>query len=143
MTTGGEAEVPALPEVPEAPAARQVAAAVPRVDRVVLREIGLVGRRAPAYRGGRVAGIARQPRGAGGAGERCGHNVALASLANFTLPGDLSPSDRYWERDIVEPAWTMDSGGWMRVPHDRPGIGVTVDTARVEALTVRREELRG
>jgi O-succinylbenzoate synthase len=71
-----------------------------------------------------------------------GHNVALASLPNFTLPGDLSPSERYWERDIVEPEWAMDAEGWIRVPRDRPGIGVTVDLARVEALTVRREELR-
>jgi O-succinylbenzoate synthase len=71
-----------------------------------------------------------------------GHNVALASLPNFTLPGDLSPSERYWERDVVDPEWTMDREGWVQVPRDRPGIGVTVDLARIEALTVRREELR-
>jgi O-succinylbenzoate synthase len=70
-----------------------------------------------------------------------GHNVALASLPNFTLPGDLSPSERYWQRDVVEPEWTMDREGWVEVPRDRPGIGVTVDLERVEALTVRREEL--
>jgi O-succinylbenzoate synthase len=71
-----------------------------------------------------------------------GHNVALASLPNFTLPGDLSPSERYWERDIVDPEWTMDAEGWVAVPRDRPGTGVTPDLARIEALTVRREELR-
>jgi O-succinylbenzoate synthase len=71
-----------------------------------------------------------------------GHNVALASLPNFTLPGDLSPSERYWDRDVVEPEWTMDRDGWVEVPRDRPGIGVSVDLARIEALTVRREELR-
>ena len=71
-----------------------------------------------------------------------GHNVALASLPNFIHPGDLSPSERYWERDVVEPAWTMDADGWMEVPRDRPGIGVAVDLERVEALTVRRDELR-
>ncbi|HVT60615.1 MAG TPA: o-succinylbenzoate synthase [Thermoanaerobaculia bacterium] len=70
------------------------------------------------------------------------HNVALASLRNFTLPGDLSPSERYWERDIVVPEWTMDRQGWVVVPRDRPGMGVEVDLPRVEALTVRREELR-
>jgi o-succinylbenzoate synthase len=69
------------------------------------------------------------------------HNVALASLPNFTLPGDLSPSARYWERDIVTPEWTMDAEGMVRVPLDRPGIGVTVDVDRVEDLTVRRETL--
>jgi O-succinylbenzoate synthase len=67
------------------------------------------------------------------------YNVALASLPGFTLPGDLSPSARYWAQDVVEPEWTMDDAGWVRVPLDRPGIGVTVDEARVAALTVRHE----
>jgi O-succinylbenzoate synthase len=70
------------------------------------------------------------------------HNVALASLPNFTLPGDLSPSARYWERDIVDPEWTMDAGGMVQVPFDRPGIGVAVDVERVEALAVRTADLR-
>jgi O-succinylbenzoate synthase len=68
------------------------------------------------------------------------HNVALASLPNFTLPGDLSPSARYWERDIVRPEWTMDASGHVRVP-DAPGLGVEVDVDRVDDLTVRCEEL--
>jgi O-succinylbenzoate synthase len=70
------------------------------------------------------------------------HNVALASLPNFKLPGDLSPSARYWAQDIVEPEWTMDAEGMVRVPLDRPGIGVTVAVDRVEALTVRCEVLQ-
>lgn len=70
------------------------------------------------------------------------HNVALASLPNFTLPGDLSPSERYWQKDIVIPEWTMDREGWVQVPVDRPGIGVKVDRERIEAEAVRREELR-
>lgn len=70
------------------------------------------------------------------------HNVALASLPNFTLPGDVSPSERYWERDIVTPEWTMDREGWIQVPLDQPGMGVRVDLDRVEDLTVRREDLR-
>ncbi len=70
------------------------------------------------------------------------YNVALASLPNFTLPGDLSPSARYWAQDVVTPEWTMDATGMVRVPLDRPGIGVEVDVERIEALTVRREELR-
>jgi O-succinylbenzoate synthase len=69
------------------------------------------------------------------------YNVALASLPNFVLPGDLSPSARYWERDIVTPEWTMDHDGMVTVPRDRPGIGVTVDVDRVEDLTVRTETL--
>jgi O-succinylbenzoate synthase len=67
------------------------------------------------------------------------HNVALASLPNFSLPGDLSPSARYWARDIVTPEWTMDADGMVHVPLDRPGIGVTVDIDRVDDLTVRHE----
>jgi O-succinylbenzoate synthase len=68
-----------------------------------------------------------------------GYNVALASLPNFSLPGDLSPSRRYWERDLAEPEWTMDSDGRVRVPLERAGIGVTPDVERMESLTVRRE----
>jgi o-succinylbenzoate synthase len=71
------------------------------------------------------------------------YNVALASLPGFTLPGDLSPSARYWERDIVTPAWTMDECGEVEVPRDRPGIGVEVDRDRVDDLTVRVEVLGG
>jgi len=69
------------------------------------------------------------------------HNVALASLPSFTLPGDLSPSARYWSRDVVEPEWTMDGEGMVRVPLDRPGIGVAVDVGRVASLAVRTETL--
>jgi O-succinylbenzoate synthase len=68
------------------------------------------------------------------------HNVALASLPNFQLPGDLSPSARYWERDIVRPEWTMDAEGMVPVPRSSPGLGVEIDMDRVDALTVRREE---
>jgi O-succinylbenzoate synthase len=71
------------------------------------------------------------------------HNIALASLPNFTLPGDLSPSERYWEKDVVIPEWTMDREGWIDVPVDRPGMGVEVDLNRVDDLTERREELKG
>ncbi len=69
------------------------------------------------------------------------YNVALASLSNFLKPGDVSPSARYWAQDIVTPEWTMSDHGMVRVPLERPGIGVDVDVERVEALTVRRQEL--
>lgn len=69
------------------------------------------------------------------------HNVALASLPGFTLAGDLSPSARYWVEDIVEPEWSMDDGGYVRVPLGEAGMGISVRTDRVEALTVRRETL--
>lgn len=67
------------------------------------------------------------------------YNVALASLPNFTLPGDISPSERYWEQDIVHPEWSMDRDGNIAVPLHRPGLGIEVDRDRIEALTVRSE----
>jgi O-succinylbenzoate synthase len=70
------------------------------------------------------------------------YNVALASLPNFSLPGDLSPSARYWDRDIVTPEWTMDDEGMVAVPRERPGLGVALDREFLDALTVRSEVLR-
>jgi o-succinylbenzoate synthase len=70
------------------------------------------------------------------------YNVALASLPNFTLPGDLSPSARYWAKDVVSPEWTMDAHGMVKVPLDQPGLGVEVDRAHIDRITVRTEELR-
>lgn len=69
------------------------------------------------------------------------YNVALGSLPGFTLPGDLSPSSRYWERDIIREPWTMDKSGRVRVPLNRNGIGVDVDESFIDDLTVRRAEL--
>jgi o-succinylbenzoate synthase len=69
------------------------------------------------------------------------YNVALASLPNFSIPGDLSPSARYWERDIVVPEWTMSRDGLVTVPRDAPGLGVSIDLDRVDNLTVRHETL--
>lgn len=69
-----------------------------------------------------------------------GYNVALASLPNFSIPGDISPSSRYWERDIVTPEWTMSEPGVIRVP-DAPGTGVQPDLDRIDDLTTRRRVL--
>ena len=54
------------------------------------------------------------------------HNVALASLPNFTLPGDTSASRRYWERDVIDPEFVLQADGTLAVPAG-PGIGVAVD----------------
>jgi len=69
------------------------------------------------------------------------YNVALASLPNFQLPGDLSPSARYWARDVVTPEWTMNADGLVPVPASMPGLGVEVDTGFIESLTSRSETL--
>lgn len=68
------------------------------------------------------------------------YNVALASLDNFSLPGDLSPSSRYWHRDIVAPEWTM-ADGMVTVPRHRPGLGVEVDLDYLDEVTVRETTL--
>ncbi len=61
------------------------------------------------------------------------HNVAITTLDNFTLPGDTSPSARYWERDIIDPEVTM-KDGIITVP-DAPGIGYEVNRRIVEQYT--------
>jgi O-succinylbenzoate synthase len=68
-------------------------------------------------------------------------NVALASLPNFTLPGDISASKRYYKEDIVEPEFTVNKDGTMDVP-TKPGIGVEVNFNRLDAITVRKHEFR-
>ncbi len=70
------------------------------------------------------------------------YNVALASLPNFVLPGDISPGSRYWTEDVVAPEWVMSGDGLMPVPLQQPGIGVTVDRERIGRLTLREERLR-
>ena len=62
------------------------------------------------------------------------HNVALASLPNFSLPGDISASDRYFEEDIVSPAFTLRPDGMMEVP-SAAGIGVEIKMDLLQRLT--------
>ncbi|MDY6874923.1 MAG: o-succinylbenzoate synthase [Chloroflexota bacterium] len=66
------------------------------------------------------------------------HNVAIASLPGYTLPGDVSASDRYFERDIVTPPFALNPDGTINVPAG-PGIGVEVDVDFLEHVTARRE----
>lgn len=65
-------------------------------------------------------------------------NVALASLPNFTLPGDISASKRYYKEDIVEPEFVVNSDGTMTVP-TKPGIGVDVNMKMLDKVTVRKQ----
>lgn len=70
------------------------------------------------------------------------YNVALASLPNFSLPGDLSPSARYWTRDVIKQPWTMDGDGRVRVPLDKSGPGFDVDVDFVDDMTVRQRAFK-
>jgi len=69
------------------------------------------------------------------------HNIALSTLENFTLPGDVSASARYWLEDIVEPEITVSPAGEIAIP-DTPGRGYEVRTDLVERLTARKETIR-
>src|SRR5438128_6193971 len=69
------------------------------------------------------------------------HNIALSTLANFTLPGDVSASKRYWKEDVIEPAVEVTADGAINVPQ-QAGTGFRVRTDLVEKLTVRKEEIR-
>jgi O-succinylbenzoate synthase len=65
------------------------------------------------------------------------HNIHLASLPNFTKPGDTSSASRYWKRDIISEALET-RAGWMPVPTG-PGIGVTLDLSFLNTLTLQKE----
>jgi len=69
------------------------------------------------------------------------HNIALSTLHNFRLPGDVSASKRYWKEDIVEPEVEVTSQGTI-VIRDEPGTGYRVREDLIEKLTVRKETLR-
>jgi o-succinylbenzoate synthase len=68
------------------------------------------------------------------------HNMALSTLPNFTLPGDITASKRYWSEDIIEPEVTVSSQGVIRVP-EGPGTGFTPRLDLIEKWTVRKEVL--
>jgi O-succinylbenzoate synthase len=69
------------------------------------------------------------------------HNIALSTLENFSLPGDVSASARYWVEDIIEPEVTVSRQGEILIP-DIPGRGYEVRTDLVSQLTVRKETIR-
>ena len=63
-------------------------------------------------------------------------NVALATLPNFKLPGDISASARYYRRDIAEPDFVLDDDSTLSVPSG-PGLGVRVIPERVCAARLQ------
>lgn len=67
------------------------------------------------------------------------HNIAMSTLAGFTLPGDVSASSRYWHQDIVEPPVTVSERGTIKAP-DTPGIGYAANEEFIEQLTTRRAD---
>ena len=67
-------------------------------------------------------------------------NIHLSTLANFTLPGDVAASRRYFDPDVIDPPIEVASDGTIAVPNG-PGLGVTIRADRVEAATVRRHSI--
>lgn len=83
----------------------------------------------PVWHGGMLeAGIGRA------------HNIHLASLPNFSLPGDIAASKRYFVPDLIDPPIEVASDGTIEIPQE-PGIGVRIHLERVEAATLRRSSL--
>lgn len=68
-------------------------------------------------------------------------NLAIASLPGFTLPGDISASDRYFVRDITHETFTLNSDSTIDVPTG-PGLGVTVDEETLKQFTLAKLELK-
>ena len=68
------------------------------------------------------------------------HNIAMSTLAGFSLPGDVSASKRYWEQDIITPPVEVTPRGTIIVPGG-VGIGFDVNEERIRSLTVRRETI--
>ena len=66
------------------------------------------------------------------------HNVALSTLENFRLPGDVSASKRYWKEDIIEPEVEVSPQGTIAIS-DVAGTGYRVRQDLIEKLTVRKE----
>ena len=68
------------------------------------------------------------------------HNIAMSTQSNFSLPGDVSASARYWHEDIISPEVTVSSQGTIKVP-TAPGIGFQPRPERIDSLTVRKLHL--
>lgn len=70
------------------------------------------------------------------------HNLHLSTLPNFTLPGDIAASRRYYDPDLIDPPIEVQADGTVPVPCDGPGIGVHIVDSRVAAATLRHTEIR-
>ena len=112
--------------------------------KIINVKLGRVGGHAEAKRIENVARENSLPIWCGGmleSGVGRAHNIAMSTLAGFSLPGDVSASARYWSEDIIEPPVIVSSSGAIKPP-DAPGIGFDLNLPRIESLTVRKETIR-
>jgi len=119
--------------------------AVPAIElgscKIINVKLGRVGGHSEAKRLEQVARERGIPIWCGGmleSGIGRAHNIAMSTLAGFSLPGDVSASARYWEEDIIEPPVVVSPRGTI-TPPDAAGIGFKVNLLRLDALTVRKE----
>lgn len=106
--------------------------------RIINLKLGRVGGHAEARRVEAVCREAGMPVWCGGmleSGIGRAHNIAMSTLAGFTLPGDVSASKRYWHEDIIEPTVEVSPRGTIIAP-EGPGIGFEVKRDRIEKLAV-------
>jgi len=111
--------------------------------RIINVKLGRVGGHAEAKRVEKVSRENNIPVWCGGmleSGVGRAHNIAMATLAGFTLPGDVSASSRYWAEDIIDPPVTVTPHGTIVVPKE-PGLGFDVNMSRIDSLTVRKETI--
>ena len=111
--------------------------------RIINIKLGRVGGYTPAHRIHGLCQAKQIPVWCGGmleSGIGRAHNIALSTLENFSLPGNVSASRRYWEADIIEPEVEVTPQGTIRVP-TAPGIGYALRLDRIEKLTTRKEIL--
>ena len=112
--------------------------------RIINVKLGRVGGHSEAKRIERVARENQLPIWCGGmleSGIGRAHNLAMSTLAGFTLPGDVSASARYWTEDIIDPPVVVSSRGTIKAS-DGPGIGFELNVPRIDSLTVRKETIR-
>jgi o-succinylbenzoate synthase len=111
--------------------------------RIINIKLGRVGGFAEAKKVHDVAQAAGVPVWCGGmleSGIGRAHNIALATLPNFVLPGDVSASKRYWKRDIIQPAVETTPRGTIEI-RDAPGFGYDLDIDFIKFITVRQESI--
>jgi o-succinylbenzoate synthase len=111
--------------------------------RIINVKLGRVGGHAEAKRVEDVCRKNNIPVWCGGmleSGVGRAHNIAMATLGGFSLPGDVSASSRYWAEDIIEPPVTVTAQGTIVSP-EKPGLGFDLNMARIDSLTVRKETI--
>ncbi len=112
--------------------------------RIVNIKLGRVGGHTEARRVHDVCSARNVPNWCGGmleSGIGRAHNIHMSTLPNFTLPGDVSASKRYWKEDIIEPEVEVTSQGTIHVPQS-PGLGYGIREDLIGKLTVREETIR-